>query len=122
MSSLSRQEQLLQLIHEQEERLRQTFPAQMSNAIIALTQARDWRYLNSQEILADAAQAASPQNLLYASGWQKALQLCFGDVPESPYVSHDVPDSTLDAWADRVLRECDRLTAGEQVLAYCESE
>ena len=122
MSSLSRQEQLLQLINEQQERLRQTFPAQRGSAVVALIQAKDWRYLKSQEALTGAAKAAPAQNFsLYASGWQKALQLCFDSSPELPYVAHNVPDRTLDAWADQVLLECDLLAAGELVLAYCET-
>src|SRR5947209_7779963 len=121
MSSLSRQERLSQLIDEQQERLRQTFPAQRGGAIVALTQARDWRYLKSKEMINTAPRTAPAQNSLYASGWQKALQLCFSNVPESAHVSSGVPDNTLDAWADQVLLECDHLAAGEQVLAYCET-
>ena len=55
------------------------------------------------------------------SGWHKALQFCFGNAAESPSVSPDVIDSPLDGWSDQLLLECDRLTAGEQVLAYCET-
>lgn len=122
MSLLPKQEQLRQLIDEEQERLRQTFPAQRSNAVIALTRARDWRYLTSQEPLYAAAQPVPEHNLyLYASGWQKALQLCFGNITASPTVSPFVSESALDVWADQVLLECDRLAAGEQVLVYCES-
>src|SRR5258708_22534522 len=67
-------------------------------------------------------QGASAHNsYLYSSGWYKALQLCFGNAAESAHVSPRVTASTLDAWADQVLLECDRLTAGEQVLAHCET-
>jgi len=122
MSSLTRQEQLRQLIDEQQERLRQTFPANRGGAIVALTRARDWRSLNLQETLNAAMKAAPAHNsYLYPSGWHKALQLCFGDAAGSPSVSPRVADSTLDAWADQVLLECDRLSAGDQVLTYCES-
>lgn len=122
MSSFSRQEQLLQLIHEEQRRLSHTFPAQRGSAVVALTRARDWRYLKSQEALTGAVNAAPAQNFsLYASGWQKALQLCFDSASDSPYVAHSVPDSALDDWADQVLLECDHLAAGEQVLAYCET-
>ena len=115
MSSLSKQEQLGQLIAEQQERLRQTFPAQRGGAVVALTSARDWHYLKLQDMLHAATQGATAHNsYLYSSGWHKALQFCFGNAPESPYVSPLVPDSTLDAWADQVLLECDRLAAGEQ--------
>ncbi len=121
MSLLSRQEQLSQLIDEQQARLRQTFPTQRGGAVVALTRAQDWRYLKSQETLNSAAKMAPTQNTLFASGWQKALQLCFSNASESPYVSPGIIDNTLDVWADQVLRECDRLAAGEQVLAYCET-
>src|SRR5438105_218894 len=117
MSSLSKQEQLRQLIDEEQERIRQTFPAHRGSAVVALTRARDWHYLKSQETL----HAAAHDSYLYSSGWHKALQLCFGNAAESAYVAPTVPDSTLDAWADQVLLECDRLTAGEQVLAHCEA-
>src|SRR5947209_15000667 len=120
MSLLPRQEQLRQLIDTQQERIRQTFPAQRGSAVVALTRARDWHYLKSQDTLHAATKSAPAQNsYLYSSGWHKALQLCFGNAAESPYVSPTVPDSTLDAWADQVLLECDRLTEGEQVLAHC---
>ena len=122
MSSLSKQEQLSQLIDEQEERLRQTFPTQRSSAVVALTRARDWRYLKLQDTSNAATPGATAHNsYLYSSGWHKALQLCFGNAAESLYVSPLVTDSTLDAWADQVLLECDRLAAGEQVLAHCET-
>src|SRR5438067_2851366 len=122
MSSLSKQEQLCQLIDEQQERIRQTFPADRGSAIVALTSARDWYYLKLQDTLHAATKMATAHNsYLYSSGWHKALQLCFGNAAESPYVSPPGTDSTLDAWADQVLLECDRLTAGEQVLAHCET-
>src|SRR5579863_3913167 len=122
MSSLSKHEQLRQVIDEQQERIRQTFPAQRSSAVVALTRARDWHSLKLQETLNDAPQGATAHNsYLYSSGWQKALQVCFGNAAESPYVSPRVTDSTRDAWADQVLLECDRLTEGEQVLAHCET-
>src|SRR5437016_4997595 len=116
MSSLSKQEQLCQLIDEQQERIRQTFPAHRGSAVVALTSARDWHYLKLQDTLKTATVHNS-----YTSGWHKALQFCFGNTAESPYVSPLVTDNTLDAWADQVLLECDRLTAGEQVLAHCET-
>src|SRR5438067_1166270 len=118
MSLLSRQEQLRQLIDEQQKRVRQTFPAQRGAAVVALTRARDWRYLTLQDTLKFAT-AYNPY--LYASGWHKALQFCFGNGAGSPYVSPPGTDGTLDAWADQVLLECDRLAAGEQVLAHCET-
>ena len=122
MSSLSKQEQLSQLIDEQQERIRQTFPAQRGSAVVALTSARDWRYLKLQDTLNAATKTATAHNsYLYSSGWHKALQFCFGNAAESPYVSSPGTDSTLDAWADQVLLECDRLTEGEQVLAHCET-
>src|SRR3989440_8981261 len=122
MSSLSKQEQLCQLIDEQQERVRQTFPAQRGSAIVALTSARDWHYLKLQDTLNAAAKTATAHHsYLYSSGWHKALQLCFGNAAESPSVSPSVTDGILDAWADQVLLECDRLTAGEQVLAHCET-
>ena len=101
MSSLSKQEQLRQLIDEQQERIRQTFPAHRGSAVVALTRARDWHYLKLQDTLNAATQGATAHNsYLYASGWHKALQLCFGNGAESPYVSPLVTDSTLEAWAD----------------------
>src|SRR5947209_6374815 len=122
MSSLSKQEQLCQLIDEQQERIRRTFPAQRGRAVVALTSARDWRSLKLQDTLNAVTKTATAHNsYLYSSGWHKALQFCFGNAAESPYVSPLVTDSTLDAWADQVLLECDRLTAGEQVLAHCET-
>lgn len=122
MSSLSKQEQLCQLIAEQQERIRQTFPAQRDSAVVALTRARDWHYLKWQDMLnAVTKTATANHSYLYSSGWHKALQVCFGNASESPYVSPGVIDSTLDAWADQVLLECDRLTEGEQVLAHCET-
>jgi hypothetical protein len=122
MSSPSKQEQLSQLINEQQERIRQTFPAHRGSAVVALTRARDWHYLKLQDTLNAATKTATAHNsYLYSSGWHKALQFCFGNATESPYVSPLVTDSTLDAWADQVLLECDRLTAGEQVLAHCET-
>ena len=122
MSSLFKQEQLRQLIDEQQERIHQTFPAQRGRAVVALTRARDWRYLKSQGTLHAAAKTATAHNsYLYSSGWHKALQVCFGTAAESPYGSPPVPDRTLDAWADQMLLACDRLAAGEQVLAHCET-
>jgi len=118
MSSLTKQEQLCQLLAEQQERIRQTFPAQRGSAVVALTRARDWRYLKSQDTL----NAATAHNsYLFSSGWQMALRLCFGNAAESPSVSPPITDSTLDAWAEQVLLECDRLTEGEQVLTHCET-
>ena len=122
MSSLSKPEQLCQLIHEWQERVRRTFPTQRGRAVVALTSARDWRYLTSQDMLNTAPQSArADQAFLVSSGWYKALQLCFGNAAVSPALSPLVPDSTLDAWADQVLLECDRLAEGEQVLAHCET-
>ena len=122
MTSLTRQEQLRQLIDEQQERIRQTFPANRDSAVVALTRARDWRFLKLQDTLNVATKTAPAHNsYLYSSGWHKALQLCFGDAAGSPSVSPVVADSALDAWADQVLLECDRLSAGEQVLAHCEN-
>jgi hypothetical protein len=120
MSLLSKQEQLRQLIDDQQERIRQTFPTH--RGVVALTRARDWHYLKLQDTSHTANQGATGYNsFLYSSGWHKALQLCFGNAAESPYVSPLVPDSTLDAWADQVLRECSHLTEGEQVLTHCET-
>src|SRR5215472_8661051 len=122
MSSLSKQEQLCQVIAEQQARIRQTFPVPRGSAVVALTRARDWHYLKLQDMLNAATKTATAHNsYLYSSGWHKALQLCFGNAAESPYVSPIVTDSALDAWADQVLLECDRLTEGEQVLAHCET-
>src|SRR5205807_2856887 len=122
MSSLSKQEQLCQLIDEQQERIRQTFPASRGSAVVALTRAKDWHSLKLQDTLNAATKTATAHNsYLYSSGWHKALQLCFSNAAESPYVSPLVTDSALDAWADQVLLECDRLAAGEQVLAHCET-
>ena len=122
MSSLLKQEQLRQLIDEQQERLRQAFPIQRGSAIVALTRAQDWRYLQSQETLQAASQSATAHpSYLYPSGWNKALQLCFSDAAELLCVPPDNTDSPLDGWADQILIECDRLAAGEQVLTYCET-
>src|SRR5215469_15387956 len=99
MSSLSKQEQLRQLIDEQQERIHQTFPAQRGSAVVALTRARDWHYLKLQDTLHAATKTATAHtSYLYSSGWYKALQVCFGNTAESPYVSPRVPDSTLNAW------------------------
>jgi hypothetical protein len=119
MSSLSKQEQLRRLIDEQLERLRQSFPIDRGIAVVALTRARDWRYLESRDALNDVTKGAN--DYLYYSGWQRALLLCFREAVEFRPVSAVGTDSGLDDWADQVLGECDRLTAGEQVLAYCES-
>jgi hypothetical protein len=116
-SPLSRQEQLRQLIDAEQERMRQTFPTRRSSAVVALTRARDWRYLQLQDTLNVAVSDLS----LYYSGWQKALQLCFGNLAEAFSGSPLVPDGVLDAWADQILLECDRLAAGEQILEYCET-
>ena len=122
MSSLTKQEQLRQLIDEQQKRIRQAFPAHRGSAVVALTRARDWQYLKFQETLhADTKTVTAYNAYLYLSGWQMALQFCFGDAVESPIVSPLVTDTTLDAWAGQVLLECDRLAAGEQVLAHCET-
>ncbi len=122
MSSLTKQEQLRQLIDEQQERIRQTFPAHRSSDIVALTRARDWRSLALQDTLHAATKTPTAHTpYLYSSGWHKALQLCFGDAAKLSYDSPLVPDGTLDTWADHVLLECDRLAAGEQVLAHCET-
>lgn len=122
MSLRPKQEQLRQLIDEQQERLRQAFPARIGSAIVALTRARDWRYLALQDTLyATVQRAPSQPSYLYPSGWNKTLQLCFSHVTEPPSFSPPAIDNTLDAWADQVLRECDRLAAGEQVLAHCET-
>lgn len=122
MSSLSKQEQLCQLIDEQQERIRQTFPVPRGNAVVALTRARDCHYLKLQDTLNAATKTATAHNpYMYSSGWHKALQLCFGNAAEPLSVSPLVADRTLDAWADQVLLECERLTAGEQVLAHCET-
>src|SRR2546421_5039143 len=120
MSSLSKQEQLCQLIDEQQERIRQTFPAHRGSAVVALTSARDWHYLKLQDTL-NAATATAHNSYLYPSGWHKALQVCFGNPTESPNVSPLATASRLDAWAEQVVLECDRLAAGEQVLAHCET-
>jgi hypothetical protein len=131
MSSLTKQEQLRQLIDEQQERIRQTFPTHRGSAIVALTRARDWHYLTSQGILNVGAQFIAPSrntaahgvpahtSYLFSTGWHKALQLCFSHAVDSPYISSVSTDSTPDAWADHTLLACDRLAAGEQVLAYC---
>src|SRR5690348_1615882 len=66
MSSLSKQEQLRQLIDEQQERIRQTFPANRGSAVVALTRARDWRYLTLQDTLKTAT---AHHSYLYSSGW-----------------------------------------------------
>jgi len=122
MSSLSKQEQLRSLLAEQQERIRQTFPAQRGLAVVALIRARDWRSLALHDTLHTPTwNAPSPISYLCTSGWQKALELCFGDASASPCVASDMTGSTLDAWAEQVLQECDRLAAGEQVLAYCET-
>src|SRR5436305_482213 len=112
MSLLSRQEQLRQLIDEQQERIRLTFPAQRGSAVVALTRAKDWHYLTLQDTLNAATKTApAHHSYLYSSGWYKALQLCFSGAAESAYVSSPGTDNTLDAWADQVLLECDRLAA-----------
>src|SRR5438067_11292903 len=83
MSSLTKQEQLSQLIDEQQERIRQTFPAQRGSAVVALTRARDWHSLKLQDTLNAATKTApAHHSYLYYSGWQKALQVCFGNVAE----------------------------------------
>jgi hypothetical protein len=115
---LSRQEQLRQLIDEEQERMRQTFPAHRGSAVVALTCARDWRYLQSHDSFNTFAQGVAAQDSsLFFSGWQRALQLCFGNAA----TSSDIPASALDSWADQILLDCDRLAAGEQILAYCET-
>ncbi|HEV7235618.1 MAG TPA: hypothetical protein VGN15_05515 [Ktedonobacteraceae bacterium] len=122
MSSLSKQEQLCQLIDEEQERIRLTFPAHRGSAVVALTSARDWHYLTLLDTLNAATQGATAHtSYLYSSGWHKALQFCFGTATEPPYVPPLVTASTLNAWADQVLLECDRLAEGEQVLAHCET-
>src|SRR5437660_12504171 len=101
MSSLSKQEQLCQLIDEQQEGIRQTFPAHRGSAVVALTSARDWHYLKLQDTLNAATKTATAQNsYLYSSAWHKALRLCLGHAADSPYVSPLVPASKLDPWAD----------------------
>jgi hypothetical protein len=132
MSSLSKQEQLCRLIDEQQERVRQTFPANRESAVVALTRARDWDYLHCLEYLKLQDQGQNTLHIvtqetiahtsyLSSSGWHKALQLCFGKAAGSPHGFPIVTDSSLDTWADLVLLECDRLAAGEQVLAHCET-
>ncbi len=122
MSSLSKQEQLRQLIDEQQEHIRRTFPAHRGSAVVALTRARDWHYLKLQDTLNAATQGTKGHSsYLYSSGWHKALQFCFGNAAESPYVSPSVTEITLDGWADQVLLESDSLAEGEQVLAHCET-
>jgi hypothetical protein len=124
MSSLSKQEQLRQVIAEEQERIRQTFPAERDSAVVALTRAKDWRCLASQDTLnADSLYSAArtPHPHLFASGWHKTLQLCYGHDLASSTISPLMIDSTLDAWADQTLLACDRLSAAEQVLAYCET-
>src|SRR5947209_13974840 len=112
MSSLSKQEHLRQLIEKQQERIRQTFPAQRGSAVVALTRARDWHYLKLQGTLNPATKTATAHNsYLYPSGWHKALQVCFGNPTESPNVSPLATASRLDAWAEQVVLECDRLAA-----------
>ena len=152
MSSLSKQEQLRLLIDEQQEHIRQTFPAHRGSAVVALTRARDWRYLKLPKSLHDGSTTfevregdprvrapyyssgvregdprvpaplhPTPAPTGIAPGWHRVLQLCFGDAAESAYVPPAGADSALDGWADQVLLECDRIAAGEQVLAYCET-
>lgn len=122
MTSPSKQEQLRQLIDEQQERIRQTFPTRRGSAVVALTRAKDWHYLKVQDTLNGTTQSATAHNAyLYSLGWQKALQVCFGDATNFSDGAPLVLDSTLDAWADQVLLACDRLTEGEQVLAHCET-
>ncbi|HEU5228228.1 MAG TPA: hypothetical protein VFU49_10500 [Ktedonobacteraceae bacterium] len=122
MSSLSTQECLAHLLAEQQERLLQTFPTRRGNAVVALTRASNWRFLQVQDALGmTTARPPAQYSFLYASGWQKALQLCFGPAPGSPSGLPVVTEIALDAWADQVLLACDRLSAGEQVLAFCET-
>ena len=122
MGSLSKQEQLRQLIDEQQEHIRRTFPAHRGSTVVALTRARDLHYLKLQDTLNAVTKTATAHNsYLYSSGWHKALQFCFGNAAASPNVSPLVPESTLDAWADQVLLECDSLAEGEHVLAHCET-
>ena len=116
MSSLSKQEQLFQLIDEQQERIRQTFPAPRSSAVVALTRARDWRYLKLQDTWhAATMEVAAYHSYLYSSGWHKALQFCFGNAVESPDVSPGVTDSTLDAWP---IRYCWSVIAWQQASKF----
>src|SRR5262245_18218402 len=122
MSSPSNQEHLRQLIEEEQERVRQTFPTQRGSAIAALRRARDWHFLQVQDPPHAAPHGASARGgSLVPSGWHKALQCCFGTAAASGDAAPLVPESTLDAWADQVLLECDRLSACEQVLAHCET-
>src|SRR5256886_6405029 len=122
MYPLAEQNQLGQLKEEGESGSPQLFPGSRGSAVVALTSARDWHYLKLQDALNAATKTATAHNsYLFSSGWHKALQLCFGNAAESPSVSPSVTDGILDAWADQVLLECDRLTEGEQVLAHCET-
>ena len=118
MSSLSKQEQLRQLLHEQQQRIRQSFPAHRASATIALTGAQDWHYLTLQDPR-HTQNTATPASYLYSSGWQKALQLCFANAVEPLVYSSNI-DNTLDDWAEHLLLECNHLVAGEQVIVYCE--
>nr|BBH87021.1 hypothetical protein KTC_17720 [Thermosporothrix sp. COM3] len=110
MSSLSQQELLRQVLNEQQERICQMFPQHRERALVALTRANDWRFLSS---LNDPLPAAPP---LFPSGWLKALLLCFDTT-----TIHARDESIQDIRADQILSACDQVTAGEQVLAFCES-
>jgi hypothetical protein len=122
MSTLSQQERLRLLLTEQQERLQQTIPLAGGRAVLALTRASDERFLQTQDLL-PAVSAGTPLTVatLFASGWLKAFQCCYGPVDAAASGSSFDPERSLDAWADHILQECDRLSAGEQVLAHCET-
>ncbi len=124
MSSLTRQEQLRQLLDEQQERLCSAFPTNRSNALVALTRARDWHMLNVGACFSTptlTSQFITPTPYLSSSGWQKALQCCFSTAIMPSPISTVHTTSDLDTWADQVLLEYDALAAGEYVLGQCET-
>src|SRR5947207_14659605 len=80
MSSLSRQEQLRQLIDEQQERIRQTFPAHRGSAVVALTRARDWHYLKLQGTL-HAAQGDLKDHTSPLHGEREGMHILYSTFP-----------------------------------------
>lgn len=121
MSSLSKQEQLRQLIDEQQEHIRRTFPTHRDTSIIALTRAKDWHYLMSQDALTITTMAHG--SYLSSSGWYKALQVCFDNATEYPGVSPltNKNKATFSRLPCSYLFSCSLLAAATCELLRCGS-
>ena len=110
MPSSPKQEQLRQLLKEQQEFLRQTFPTDRYHSLLALIHASNWHYFTTQY---------NKQHDIsrFPSDLQKALFLYFS----TQGMQSSLTDDTLELWAASILEACSRLAEAERILAYCDT-